>query len=143
MSRKGIVYTTKHQVRFADLDPYQHMATEHYGGYFMEHRMSGLRENVGWDLKTLNTLPFAVWIRRMEIDFVRPVAGDSVLTITSAVREFRGPDAIIDCTMVDQNGKTNAKCMMIACCVDKKSMRPTDWTPELMDRFFEPETATA
>jgi acyl-CoA thioester hydrolase len=132
-----IVYKTTHQVRFADLDPYHHMNTEHYGGYFMEHRMCGLRENVGWDLKTLGTLPFAIWIRRMEIDFLRPVVGDQQITITSFVREFRGPDAHVECTMVDGAGKTSSRCLMIVCCVDKTTMRPMDWPPDQMVRFFE------
>jgi hypothetical protein len=32
-----IVYKTVHQIRFAQLDPYQHMGTEHYGGYARRH----------------------------------------------------------------------------------------------------------
>jgi hypothetical protein len=39
-------------------------------------------------------LQFEVWIKRMEIDFLRPVVGDRVITITSFVREFRGSDGL-------------------------------------------------
>lgn len=31
------------------------------------------------------------WVRRMEIDFIRPVGEDKGITITFFVREFRGP----------------------------------------------------
>src|SRR6476659_3885632 len=120
MSTAPIVYKTTHRIRFAELDPYQHMATVHYGGYFVEHRMCGLRENVGWDLKTLGTLPFMIWIKRMEIDFLRPAFGDQEITITSFVREFRGPEAHIECTMLDAAGKNLSRCLMIAAYVDKK-----------------------
>jgi len=132
-----IVYKTVHQIRFAQLDPYQHMGTEHYGGYFVEHRMIGLRENLGWDLKTLGTLPFEVWIKRMEIDFLRPVVGDQVITITSFVREFRGSESHIELSMADSSGKNVSRCMMIVACVDKKTMRPMDWQPDVMAMFFE------
>jgi hypothetical protein len=35
--------------------------------------MEGLLDHVGWDLKTLGTLPFMTWVRRMEIDYVKSV----------------------------------------------------------------------
>ena len=46
-----------------------------------------------------------VWVRRMEVDFLRPAVGDQEITITSFVREFLGPDAYIECSMVDEAGK--------------------------------------
>jgi acyl-CoA thioester hydrolase len=81
------------------------MRTAAYSAYYVDHRMNGLRENVGWDLKTLAKLPFMVWIRRMEVDFIRPVIGDQEIIITSSVCEFRGPDAYIECNMIDETGK--------------------------------------
>jgi len=101
--------------------------------------MEGLRDYVGWDLKTLATLPFMVWVRRMEIDFLRPARGDQEITITSFVREFRGPDALIDCTMVDSTGTNVSHCLMTVAHVDKKTNRATDWSPDLMALFFEKE----
>jgi acyl-CoA thioester hydrolase len=116
------------------------MGTEHYGGYFVEHRMCGLRENLGWDLKTLGTLPFETWIKRLEIDFLRPVVGDQVITITLFLREFRGSDAHIELSMADSSGRNVSRCVMIVACVDKKTMRPMDWQPDIMAMFFEKPT---
>jgi acyl-CoA thioester hydrolase len=90
MSNTPIVYMTTHRINFSDLDPYNHMRTALYGAYYVDHRMTGLRENAGWDLKTLAKLPFMIWVRRMEVDFLQPVVGDREITITSFVREFRG-----------------------------------------------------
>src|SRR5262245_48274376 len=95
-----IVYRTTQRVAFSDLDPYNHVSTGKYATYYTDHRMEGLRNYVGWDLKRLGTLPFMTWVRRMEIDYLRPARGDQELTITSFVREFRGPDALIECSMV-------------------------------------------
>ena len=105
MAKAPIVYRTTHRIKFSELDPYNHVSTGEYATYFVDHRMEGLRDYVGWDLKTLGTLPFMVWVRRMEIDFLRPAHGDQEITITSFVREFRGPDALIECTMVDSEGQ--------------------------------------
>lgn len=92
MSKAPLVFTSRHRVKFSELDPYDHVSTGNYATYYTDHRMEGLRDYIGWDLETLGTLPFMVWVRRMEIDFIRPARGDQEITITSYVREFRGPD---------------------------------------------------
>lgn len=137
MSKTPVVFKSTHRIRFSDLDPYNHVSTGNYATYYVNHRMQGLREYVGWDLTTLGTLPFMVWVRRMEIDFLRPVRGDQEVAITSFVREFCGPDALIECTMVDSAGKNVSRCLMIVAHVDKETNRATDWPPERMALFFE------
>jgi acyl-CoA thioester hydrolase len=134
-----IVFKTTHRIRFSELDPYNHLSTGNYATYFTDHRMEGLRDTIGWNLKTLETLPFMVWVRRMEIEFVRPARGDHEITITSFVREFRGPDALIECDMSDADGKTLSRCLMTVAHVDKSTHRATDWPPERAALFFEKE----
>ena len=140
MSKTPIVYRSTHRIRFSELDPYDHVSTGKYATYYVDHRMEGLRDYAGWDLKTLATLPFMVWVRRMEIDLLRPARGDQEITITSYVREFRGPDAIIECAMVDAAGVDVSRCVMTVAHVDKQTRRATDWPPELMAVFFEDQT---
>ena len=141
MSKTPIVYRSTQRIRFSELDPYDHVSTGEYATYYVDHRMEGLRDYAGWDLKTLATLPFMVWVRRMEIDLLRPARGDQEITITSYVREFRGPDAIIECAMVDAAGDDVSRCVMTVAHVDKQTRRATDWPPELMAVFFEDQTA--
>ncbi len=136
---KPILYTTTHRVAFSELDPYNHVSTGNYATYYTNHRIEGLRNYAGWDLKTLGTLPFMVWVRRMEIDYVRPLQGDNEITITSFVREFRGPDALIECTITDAAGRIASLCLMTVAHVDKTTNRATDWPPERMALFFEKE----
>jgi acyl-CoA thioester hydrolase len=116
------------------------MGTGKYATYFVDHRMEGLRDFIGWDLKSLGALPFMVWVRRLEIDFLRLARGDQEITITSFVREFRGPDALIECTMVDSTGKNVSRCLKTAAYVDKETNRAADWPLDLMALFFEKET---
>jgi acyl-CoA thioester hydrolase len=140
MSRTPIVYTTTHRIKFSELDPYAHVNTGTYATYYADHRMEGLRDHVGWDLTTLEMLPFMVWVRRMEIDFLRPARGDQEISIRSFVREFRGPDALIECAMVDSAGTNLSRCLMTVAYVDKATNRASDWPPHLMALFFEQET---
>lgn len=134
-----IVFKSTYRIQFSDLDPYDHMSTGKYATYFVDHRMEGLRDYVGWDLRTLGVLPFMTWVRRLEIDFLQPVRGDQEITITSHVREFRGPDALIECTMVDSAGKSVSRCLMTVAHVDKITNRATDWPSDLIALFFEKE----
>jgi acyl-CoA thioester hydrolase len=134
-----IVFKTTHRIRFSDLDLYQHLTSAKYAAYYVDHRMQGVRDYIGWDLKTIGALPFMIWMRRMEIDFIRPVQADQEITVTSFVREFQGPDAIIECTMADTDGKTLSRCLMIVAYIDKQTNRATDWPADRAAMFFEPE----
>ncbi|SIO27458.1 acyl-CoA thioesterase [Agromyces cerinus] len=137
MTRTPIVYETTHRIAFSELDPFQHVSTGNYARYFADHRMEGLARYAGWDLPALGTLGFMTWVRRMEIDFIRPLTADQDVSITSFVREFRGPDAMIECTMTDAAGTTVSRCLMIVAHVDARTRRATDWPDELQALFFE------
>ena len=136
-----IVFKSAHRVRFSDLDLYNHVSTANYAAYFVDHRMQGLRDYIGWDAQTLAALPFMVWLRRLEIDFIRPVQADQEIGITSFVRDFSGSDAIIECTMTNADGKTMSRCLMTVAFVDKQTNRATDWPPDVAALFFEKQPA--
>ena len=137
MPKTPVIFRSTHRINFSELDPYNHLRTAVYAGYYVDHRMTGLRERIGWDLKALAALPFMAWVRRMEIDFLKPAIGDQEITITSFVREFRGPDALIECAMVDEAGKNVSRCLMTVACVDRETNRAMDWPADAMALFFE------
>jgi acyl-CoA thioester hydrolase len=141
MPGKPIVFRTTQRIKFADLDPYNHLRTALYAAYFVDHRMEGLRDRIGWDLATLGALPFMTWVRRMEIDFIHPAVGDQEITITSFVREFHGPDAMIECAMADAAGRALSRCLMIVACVAKDTTRATDWPADAVALFYEDGSA--
>ena len=74
----------------------------------------------------------------MEIDYIRPLK-DHEITITSFVREFRGPDALIECSITDPSGKVASRCLMTVGHIDKSTNRATDWPSDRMALFFEQE----
>lgn len=134
---KPIVYKTTHRILFSDLDPYDHVSTANYATYFVDHRMAGLSENLGWDVAALRTLPFMMFVRKMEIDFVRPARGGQDITITSFVRHFQGADAVIELDMVDAKGKPLARGVMTCAHVDRQTQRASAWPAALAALFFE------
>lgn len=136
MPKVPVVFTSKLRVTFSDLDPYNHVGTAVYSRYFVDHRMNGLREYIGWDLKALARLPFMTWVKRIEIDYLKPAVGDQELTITSFVRDFKGSDAYIACTMADEAGDEVSRCAMVVACVDKRTNRSMDWPAETVALFF-------
>lgn len=137
MSKTPAIYISTHRVKFSDLDPYKHMRTAMYSAYYVDHRMSALREQAGWDLKTLESLPFMTFVRRLDVEFIRPVVGDQEISIASFVREFCGPDAQIECSMSDVSGRIVSQCHMVVAYVDKGTNRSADWPGHVMDLFFE------
>jgi acyl-CoA thioester hydrolase len=140
--RAPIIFKTTHRIRFSDLDLYNHMSTARYAAYYVDHRMEGLRDELGWDVKALATLPFMAVVRRLEIDFIRPARGDQQITITSFVREFRGPDAVIECAIVDAAGKDVSRSLMIVAYVDKETNRAADWPERVAALFFRDDGST-
>jgi acyl-CoA thioester hydrolase len=138
---KPIVFKTIHRIRFSDLDLYHHMSTARYAAYYVDHRLDGLRDELGWDMKALAALPFMAVVRRLEIDFIRPVRGDQEITISSFVRDFQGPDATIECAMVDGAGKEVSRCLMTVAYVDRETNRAADWPEPVAALFFEKDCA--
>ena len=141
MAKTPIVFRSSHRIRFSELDPYNHVSTASYATYFVDHRMQGLRDRIGWDMATLATLPFMVWVRRMEIDFIRSAQADEEITITSSVREFQGPDAFIECVMADARGRDLSRCLMVVACVDRTTLRSMHWPPDQAALFYEDGTS--
>lgn len=137
MTKVPIVFRTTHWVTFSDLDPYQHVGTARYAAYFVDHRMQGLSQRIGWSVEAISRLPFAVWVRRLEIDYIRPVLGDQEIAISSFVRQFSGPDATIECTMTDASGRVVSRALMVAACVDRTTGRSMPWPDDAVHLFFE------
>ena len=134
---KPAIYTSTRRVAFSDLDPCKHMRTAMYGAYYVDHQMGALREQAGWDLETLERVSFMTFVRRLDIEFIRPVVGDREITIASFVREFSGPDAHTECSMSDAGGKRLSNCGMVVAYVDKGTSRSEDWPDHVQDLFFE------
>ena len=134
--RKPKVFKTTDRPVFSDLDPHRIVNSEKYLSYFLKHRMTALRENLGWDMKTMFQLPFAFVIKEVNIKYLRPLYDDSEFEIHSHVSEWQNMDALVDCTLL-KNGKENAKCRMVVTAIDPKTQRPMSWPDDIVEQFYE------
>jgi acyl-CoA thioester hydrolase len=77
-----------------------------------------------------------IWVKSMEIVYLKPAVGDQELTITSFVREFKGSEAFIECSMIDEAGSEISRCLMVVACVDKGTNRSMAWPEEAIALFY-------
>ncbi len=131
-----VIFKTNHRAKFDDLDLNGHMNTNRYGSYFMENRFEGHREHFGLDIKHIMQLPFAIYTKKFSIEFYRPILADSEFTIVSHVSEYKGETAIVEAEMLNHKEVRTASCTMILVCIDKSTMKPSDWPDTFINRFF-------
>ncbi|MHA0111627.1 hypothetical protein ACXYUI_31730, partial [Klebsiella pneumoniae] len=75
------------------------MNTLHYVAYFINHRFTALRERFELDLEKINGLDIAFYTRNLDVAFLRPVLGDQLFSITSAILESDSFTCKIECQM--------------------------------------------
>ena len=135
--KKPIKFQTRHRAKFSQIDPYGLMHNQYYLDHFMDHRMTGLRENLGWDLQTLQRLPIQLIVKSVKIDFLRPIKGDVEFVIESQVNDMAGVNCEISCKMQSLDGKTLSECQMTVVALDSKTLRPCEWPDDIKGLFFE------
>ena len=141
MAKVPVVWKTKSRVKFYELDAYRHLGAAQYASYFMEHRYAGARENMGWDFATIMKLPYAIWVQKLDIEYLLPVFGDEEISISSFVREYKGFQAFVELEMTNSQGGVVSRCKMVGVCIEKKTLRPMDWPAEVVAASFKEDGA--
>ena len=136
MNRQPIVFKTKHIPRFSEIDPYGHVNTQHYLAYFLEHRFIGMRDQLGLSIKEVSKLPVAFVVRKISLEFLRPLFSDQTFEITSQVTSFANTSCEVSGVMVNEKQDKLATCDWTLVCVDMKTMRPVAWPQDIIDRFY-------
>ncbi len=135
--RTPLIFVSRGRARFAELDPYGHVNTNHYLGYFLDHRFVGLRERLGLDIASLRTLSHLFVTRKVSLDFLRPLVADEEFEITSFVSEVLDRSCTVQMTLSKVDGTQAARCLLELVCIEKQTLRPCSWPTELIERFFE------
>ncbi len=134
---KPVKFVTIGRASFAEIDPYGHVNTQHYLGHFINHRFTGMREVIGWDLRSLAKLPVQFVVRKIQIEFLKPLYADHTFIIESYVREFKERTCDVVLTMTLDGGGQVASCIMELACVDKKTNSSVPWPEEIVSKFYE------
>ncbi|HWU87428.1 MAG TPA: thioesterase family protein [Kofleriaceae bacterium] len=129
-------FRSTHHARFAELDPFGHLNTNSYLGYFTENRFIGHRDCLKLDLKAMMRFGIEPHIRKADLDFIRPVLLDQEFTVESYLSDASLDACTVPCTMVNDSGKLLATCTFHIVCVDKKTRRPCKWPENFLRLFY-------
>ena len=116
---EGYPFSCPIQVRWRDLDAFGHVNNATFASYLEMARtevwttLFGSREALG--------IPF--FVKRLEIDYRRPIALDDEVTVWLRVGETRGASFTFE-YMVDAGGEVAAVAVTKLACVDKQTGKP-------------------
>jgi acyl-CoA thioester hydrolase len=83
------VLTTNERVKFADADPYAHLASGAYVDMIMSHRVEALDDLVGFSIMGSAGSGVAFPARRIEVLYLRPAFVGDLLEVGSWIEELR------------------------------------------------------
>lgn len=132
----SIRFVTSHRPLFGDLDTYGHMSLDKYLYYVTAHRFIGMRENLGFGLRELASLPTLFYTRKVEIEYILPIVGDQEFQIESFTKSLGECSCIIDFSIVNKKGALVSKGDLHLVGVDKVTFRPTKWPQDFLDLFY-------
>jgi YbgC/YbaW family acyl-CoA thioester hydrolase len=138
-TRIPIEFVTRHRPRFAELDPNGHVNAQHFLGYFLEHRLIAMREVLGLDMRALAKFPATPVVRKVEIEYLKPIFLDDEFEIRSQVVEFRDRSSTVSLSMSRPSGDVLSTCRVDFVCVDRKTGQPCEWPPEVIRLFYRTE----
>lgn len=122
------------QVRFSDIDGYEHVNNGVYFSYFEHARASYLNDLFDWNVMEIGTV-----VGRVAIDYFKPIhLGDEVTGLVKCVRlgnaSFDIEQYLIGKTS-DGHLVTFAHCTCVMVSVDRYSMKPTPIPTEFRDKL--------
>jgi acyl-CoA thioester hydrolase len=119
-------YSCPIQVRWRDLDAFGHVNNATFASYLemarteVWTRLFGGRDALG--------IPF--FVKRLEIDYRRPIALDDEVRVWLRVGEMRGASFHFE-YLVEANGQIAAEAVTRLACVDKQTGRPVAIDPDV------------
>ena len=102
---RGRVLLSRERVRFADADPYGHLASGAYVNMIMSHRVEVLEDLLGFSIMRYARSGVAFPARNVEIEYLRPAfVGDS-LEVGSWVEELGASSFEVRAVVVGQTDR--------------------------------------
>ena len=85
---RGRVLVSRERVKFADADPYAHLASGAYVDMIMSHRVEALNDLVGFSIMQYARSGVAFPARKVEVTYIRPAFVGDTLEVGSWVQEL-------------------------------------------------------
>ncbi len=116
------------QVRWRDLDAFAHVNNAVFASYIEQARSEVWLQRFGG--REAMDVPF--FVKRLEIDFKRPVGLYGDVRVWLRVGEIRGASFTFE-YVVTVDGEVAAVAMTVLACVDNTTGRPVRMTPTLRE----------
>jgi len=114
------------QVRWRDLDAFAHVNNATFATYLELARTEVWRKLFGGR----DTMDIPFFVKRLEIDFKRPVGLDDEVRVWLRVGEIKGASFEFE-YLVEANGSTAAEAVTKLACVDNSTGRPVRMPDDL------------
>ena len=122
----GYPFSCPVQVRWRDLDAFAHVNNATFASYLELARTEVWRQRFGG--RDAMDIPF--FVKRLEIDYRRPVGLYDEVVVWLRVGEIRGASFSFEFA-VEAAGELAAEALTVLACVDNRSGRPLRIGPEL------------
>ena len=123
-------YRLTDNVRFADLDPNQHVNNAVYATYFETARVTLMKDRIYWQLPEGLT-----WIMvRLDIHFRAELRWPGTIEMGLGVSRFGRTSVTFD-QVVFSEGRCVASAQAVTVLIDEATRRPTPLTPQIIARF--------
>ena len=136
-TQKPVDFYTEHRAYFSELDPFNHVNTEVYSSYYLKHRFSELRDNLGLDMKAISKLDVAFVVTNLSINFLNPILADHEFIITSKIVNVTLTKCTIECKIVRGQDIILSECSMTLACISKENLRSCKWPVDFISKFYE------
>ena len=122
----GYPFSCPVQVRWRDLDAFAHVNNATFATYLELARTEVWRQRFGG--RDAMDIPF--FVKRLEIDYRRPVGLYDEVVVWLRVGEIRGASFTFEFA-VEASGELAAEALTVLACVDNRSGRPVRMSAEL------------
>jgi acyl-CoA thioester hydrolase len=122
----GYPFSCPIQVRWRDLDAFGHVNNATFASYLEMARTEAWNKLFGG--RDAMDIPF--FVKRLEIDYRRPVGLDDEVRVWLRVGETRGASFTFE-YVVEAGGEVAAKAVTRLACVDKQTGRPAPIAPDV------------
>ena len=122
----GYTFSCPIQVRWRDLDAFGHVNNATFASYLeMARTEAWIQGFVGRD-----ALEIPFFVKRLEIDYRRPVGLEEEVRVWLRIGEIRGASFVFE-YLVEADGKIAAEATTRLACVDKSTGRPIPIDPDV------------
>lgn len=144
MNNSEKIFESKHLIRFADCDPFNHLNNARYLDYFINAREDHIRIFQNFNIYEYAAQSGKSWVvSRNQIAYLKPAFMMEEVIISSTILALREKDILVEMMMWD-NKKSRLKSIMWSnfVHVDLKTQKPVNHDEALISRFKALENST-